>query len=506
MKLLQLIRLMLISMLIFLITISTFSIPPQKAHAENAAVEFSDIAGHWGYATIMWAASLGIVKGAGDGTFGPNRNVTEAEFLAMLFNAYPNQQLPALAKGPWYAKYYEYALSTMHWPVSLEAATKPVIRGQVARIIAASQGKLLSTDQSVQFLLDQKLANGKTSATVAGFGKQSPLTRAEAVSFVKNLLDKAVILSPADESSIIPEDKPPISDAMRNDVELAIRGIAVGDAESDVLLKLGQPDRKDLSEYGFQWYIYNKDYTNYVQVGVQQGKVVGLYSNSSAWKSKHEIKVGSTLAETERQYGSSLTDIQKGNTIYSIPRKAGELDVFLLDNAYTTLFYDTHVNNTVTAVQQIAKSVELALKGYSGKPSKELSQSFERQDLDLVNAVRVRMGLKAFQWAEDAANSARKHSEDMKANDYFEHDNLQGDSPFDRMEAEGIKFGSASENIAAGQQSAIFAHEGWMNSTGHRTNILANYQKLGVGVAFGGTMGMYYTENFYTPLKQDRKN
>jgi uncharacterized protein YkwD len=449
----------------------------------------------------MWAANLGIVKGAGDGTFGPDRNVTEAEFLAMLFNAYPNQELPSQVKSPWYAKYYDYAIATMHWPVSVEAANKPVFRGQVARIITASQGNLLTTDQSVQFLLDQKLANGKTSATVAGFGKESPLTRAEAVSFVKNLLDKAVTLTVADESTNVPKDKQQTSDIVRDNVEFAIRGIAIGDAESEVLLKLGQPVRKDLSEYGFEWYIYNQDYKNYVQVGVKQGKVVGLYSNSATWKSKHEIKVGSTLAATEQQYGSSIKEILKGNTRYSILREPGELDVFLLDDAYTTIFYDIHVNNTVTAVQQIAKSVELSLKGYAGTPSKELSQSYERQDLDLVNAIRVRMGLKAFQWANDAGNSARKHSVDMKTNDYFEHDNLEGQSPFDRMEAEGIQFGSAAENIAAGQQSAIYAHEGWMNSKGHRTNILANYQRLGVGVAFGGTMGMYYTENFYSPLK-----
>ncbi|CAK4824572.1 unnamed protein product [Aphanomyces euteiches] len=380
----------------------------------------------------------------------------------------------------------------MNWPVSLTAASNPVLRGQVARIVAASQGKLLTMDQSVQYLLDHKLANGKTAATVAGFGKEAPLTRAEAVSFMKNLLDQGVTLSAAEGVK---------EAAARTDVEFAVRGMAIGDSEADLLKNLGQPDRKDLSEYGFQWYVYNKDYKDYAQIGVSQGKIVALYANTLKWQSKHGIKVGSTAADVKKQYGASLTEIQKDNTIYTIMRKAGEADIFLLDNAYTTIFYDIYDNNTVTAVQQIAKEVELSLKGFAGKPSKALSQSFERQDFDLVNAVRVRMGHAPFQWADDAAASARKHSEDMGSNGFFAHNNLQGKSPFDRMKAEGISYSLASENIAYGQQSAIFAHEGWMNSEGHRKNILTDFKRLGVGVGFGDKDRVYYTENFYSPLK-----
>lgn len=67
------------------------------------------------------------------------------------------------------------------------------------------------------------------------------------------------------------------------------------------------------------------------------------------------------------------------------------------------------------------------------------------------------------------------------------------------MSAAKVSYSTAGENIAAGQQSAIFAHEGWMNSAGHRRNILADFERLGVGVGFGGDMHTYYTENFYSP-------
>ena len=63
-----------------------------------------------------------------------------------------------------------------------------------------------------------------------------------------------------------------------------------------------------------------------------------------------------------------------------------------------------------------------------------------------------------------SAGTARKHSLDMAENDYFSHENKQGKSPFDRMKDDGIRFRGAGENLAYGQSSSIFAHEGLMNS------------------------------------------
>ena len=88
----------------------------------------------------------------------------------------------------------------------------------------------------------------------------------------------------------------------------------------------------------------------------------------------------------------------------------------------------------------------------------------------------------------------------MKEN-YFDHTNKNNESPFDRMKKENITYSGAGENIAAGQTSAIFAHEAWMNSQGHRKNILGDYKYIGVGVSFGGYYSIYYTQNFYIQLK-----
>ncbi|WP_186785929.1 CAP domain-containing protein [Paenibacillus agilis] len=280
--------------------------------------------------------------------------------------------------------------------------------------------------------------------------------------------------------------------------EITMQGISIGMTEAQLVKKLGQPARKDMSEYGFKWYIYNKDYKKYLQVGVSNGKVVALYSNSTGWTSKKGIKVGTSRTQVEKLYGKPIKEIKKGNTIYRynhVPNSA----IYAVDNTYTTVFYDKHRKNIVTAVQVIDKQTELAFKSFHGKPSKELQQSFERQLLDLANAFRVQMGKKPFKADANIANTARKHSQDMSKRDFFDHKNPDGKSPFDRMDDDNIEYTAAAENIAAGQTSAIIAHEGWINSLGHRENIVGDFARLGVGVAFGGDMEVYYTQNFYTP-------
>ncbi len=124
-----------------------------------------------------------------------------------------------------------------------------------------------------------------------------------------------------------------------------------------------------------------------------------------------------------------------------------------------------------------------------------LASGYERQVFDLTNALRAKRGLHALAWDDTAALAARKHSADMAKRDYFSHTDPDGISPFDRMKAEGIRYVAAAENIAYGYRSAIEAHNGWLNSSGHRKAMLAeSYTNLGVGV-----YDYRYTQNFYKP-------
>lgn len=127
---------------------------------------------------------------------------------------------------------------------------------------------------SVQYLLDAGLSQGKTAATVEGYRAAEPLSRAEAVQFIMNLRSKVTELKAAQASAV--KDK-------AREASVSVRGIAIGDTAGQVTAKLGQPARQDASEYGFTWYVYNQDYSNYIQVGIAGGKVVALYSPSDNW-------------------------------------------------------------------------------------------------------------------------------------------------------------------------------------------------------------------------------
>lgn len=281
--------------------------------------------------------------------------------------------------------------------------------------------------------------------------------------------------------------------------EFVLLDIMIGDSSEKVVESLGEPTRKDASQYGFKWYIYNQDYSKYLQVGIQEGQVVGLYTNSLHWQSKSGVQIGTGKETVKNLYGEPLEYFKKGNTIYYL-NNSEESHTYLVNNYYVTFFFDLHNNNEVTAIQLIEKNVEETLLGFYGTPSEDLRISFEKQVFDLANAVRVRSGLPSFQWDDQAAVAASKQSIDMAKRNFFSHINPDGKGPSDRLDKEGIAWRKSGENIAAGQTSAIFAHENWMNSIGHRENILGDFKKLGVGVHFGGNYSIYYTQKFYTPF------
>ena len=110
------------------------------------------------------------------------------------------------------------------------------------------------------------------------------------------------------------------------------------------------------------------------------------------------------------------------------------------------------------------------------------TSSFARDVLDLVNVERTQNGCSPLTWDDGLATLAQEHSVDMVERGFFDHTNPDGLSPFDRMRIAGISFGHAAENIAAGQRTPEAVVNAWMNSTGHRANILnPNLTHIGVG-------------------------
>ena len=117
--------------------------------------------------------------------------------------------------------------------------------------------------------------------------------------------------------------------------------------------------------------------------------------------------------------------------------------------------------------------------------------------LELVNEERAKEGLGPLKLDEDLCAVAQMHCEDMVKRDFFDHINPDGKSPFDRMKDYGISYMAAGENIACGQRSPEEVVDSWMNSPGHRANILSKaFGKIGIGYAEGGTYGTYWAQCF----------
>ncbi|MED4353579.1 S-layer homology domain-containing protein [Schinkia azotoformans] len=189
-----------------------------------AANPFKDIKGHWAENVIDWAYNEKITYGYPGGLFMPNKTLIEKEFLAMLIRSYtdafgPEKMKEMEEKG--FAGFYEFA-RIQNYPVVKQDGF--ITRQQVANLVVGTQGKNYTGRDAIHYLLLNGLASGKdpNKITIANFGAEDILTRAEAVSFIQNVLSKGIKLSdgtpilyprPADPSEPLPKigDNDPIT-------------------------------------------------------------------------------------------------------------------------------------------------------------------------------------------------------------------------------------------------------------------------------------------------------
>lgn len=135
-------------------------------------------------------------------------------------------------------------------------------------------------------------------------------------------------------------------------------------------------------------------------------------------------------------------------------------------------------------------------------PNIDIVKAQENEVIRLVNAERSKQGLQPLKPNWQLSRVARYKSQDMVNKGYFSHTSPTYGSPFRMMEAFGIKFSAAGENIAKGQRTPKEVMTGWMNSPGHRANILnPSYTEIGVGLAGGGNSANCWTQMFIKPLR-----
>ena len=127
--------------------------------------------------------------------------------------------------------------------------------------------------------------------------------------------------------------------------------------------------------------------------------------------------------------------------------------------------------------------------------------------VELTNIERTKAGLQPLTLDLQLVDAAQDHSGDMAQDDFFSHTGADGSNVGSRVKDTGYQYSTVGENIAAGQTSAAEVVEGWMNSPGHRANILnANFTEIGIGYEYlendTGSVNYnhYWTQVFGTPL------
>ncbi|MGA9288392.1 MAG: CAP domain-containing protein [Anaerobacillus sp.] len=149
---------------------------------------------------------------------------------------------------------------------------------------------------------------------------------------------------------------------------------------------------------------------------------------------------------------------------------------------------------TQAAPTEQAKADEQAQSNKRDTQQESGLSEFEQQVVNLTNEERAKAGLPALEVDTELSKVAQAKSEDMRDNNYFAHNSPTNGSPFDMMNQFGIKYQSAGENIAKGQQTPEEVVNAWMNSEGHRKNIMNDsFTHIGVGYVEEGNI---WTQQF----------
>lgn len=272
---------------------------------------------------------------------------------------------------------------------------------------------------------------------------------------------------------------------------------------------LGEPIRKDLTPYGYTWWIY-KDENNYqIQVGIENDIVQTIYAT------------GNNIATDPFQIGSSYEDMnetfsfddkvtyQSGLSFYTFILHESDLTMHPLikvsEDVFVQCYFDTFTQ-TLSSIRIVTGEILLKQRVYemeyrgslpeekvlSEEEWREVEKGMELQIFELTNIYRNRFNVPPLVQDDQVREVAYLHSKDMYDNNYFSHYSPEGNGLKERLGDREVYYLSAGENIAAQHTDGPAAIEGWLNSEGHREALLQEeYSHIGVGV-----YQLYYTQNF----------
>lgn len=231
--------------------------------------------------------------------------------------------------------------------------------------------------------------------------------------------------------------------------------------------------------------------TKYPSIGsVKSGQKIRALGKLDGWyvvTLPDSGKIGCIPAANARPYGTTGTTTTNTNT---------NANANMNTNANTK----TNTNREIGTVNPSPKPGTPAGAGTDDRDNAAAGSatmnSNESKILQLVNAERSKVGAKALTSSGECTRLARMKSKDMVDNNYFSHQSPTYGSPFDMLKSNKVTYMYAGENIAM-NQSADAAFKAWMNSEGHKKNILnPNFTELGVGIAPKGNGSYIYTQLF----------
>ncbi|WP_253275466.1 CAP domain-containing protein [Rossellomorea aquimaris] len=289
----------------------------------------------------------------------------------------------------------------------------------------------------------------------------------------------------------------------------------IGKDTKKVIEAFGDPERVEPSSYGYEWWIYPISDKQYIQMGVNNDKVVTLFA------------IGNQVDVSPYKLGQSLEDIYRFTIVdseivvnddsgaYQFELNEEDLNTRLLislGDIYAQLYLDKFTGK-LTSIRFLDSQTLIEMHPYemmyrgelaeAEDPSEDewdkVNSASEQQIFDITNVLRHQFEEGTLKWDEETAKVARGHSREMYEEDYFSHDSPTFGNLSERLESENVMFKTAGENIASQYTDAPEAVHGWLNSEGHRKILLEQqFTHLGVGV-----YKRYYTQNFIEKFENE---
>lgn len=253
--------------------------------------------------------------------------------------------------------------------------------------------------------------------------------------------------------------------------------IIFDDTPEDVKIILGAPQdilTDNSGKYPVQIYVYSSDYKNLGIFTFINNNLTQFYTNS-----RQAYAQGGDKSFHLNNYSDIL--LEQGYAY--------------LGDAFVNLYID-HLNNDKPIIYSFCAS-------YGEKYNFNTSSTYtahEKLNFHLLNGCRALQGKAPLAYCEKVQKVAYAHSLDMANNNYFDHTSPSGKTVANRLNDAGVEWRSCGENIAAGQMTAYQLNAGWYNSEGHRKNMLSDFDKIGIGIAYSKTSnyGYYSTQNLYS--------